>query len=129
MKWVSGDFKNSLIQYLRLTELLQAGVPLSENQELQYNVSRIAVGVWNQTTPRFYEENILLMLAANMKLLCFNHTKVSINLFLQEMYKDPILPMMVLDTKHQKTNTKLMEKLAAFYLVLIKEKVENNRSL
>ena len=125
MKWVSGDFKNSLIQYLRLTELLQAGVPLSENQEIQYNVSQMAVGVWNQTTPRFYEENILLMLAANMKLLCFKHPKTSINLFLQEMYKQPNMLLTILHTKHQKKNTKFIEKLASYYLLEIKNRIEN----
>ena len=128
MKWVSGDFKNALIQYLRLTELLQAGVPLSENQEMQYNVSQMAVGVWNQTTPRFYEENILLMLAANMRLLCFKHTKISINLFLQEMYKDPLILMMVLHAKHQKKNVKTIEKLAAYYLWEVKNSIESKKS-
>ena len=91
MKWVSGDFKNALLQYLRLTELLQAGVPLSEHQEMQYSVSQMAVGVWNQSKPRFYEENVLLMLAANMKLLCPKEVKISIGLFLEEMYKDPYM--------------------------------------
>ena len=109
---------------MRLTELLQAGVPLSENQEMQYSVSQMAVGVWNQSKPRFYEENILLMLAANMKLLCFKEVKISINLFLQEMYKDPYMLLLVLYAKHQKHKIDNIERLAAYYLYEIKNKVE-----
>lgn len=124
MKWVSGDFKNSLIQFLRLSELLQAGVPLSENQELQYNMSQIAVGIWNQPTPRFFEENILLILAANMKLLCFKNIKVSVNLLLQEMYRLPFIPQIMLNSKHSK-NTKILEKLSSLYLVELKNKMES----
>ena len=45
MKWVTTDYKAILIQYLRLSDLLLSGVPLSENQELTYNNSLIGVGV------------------------------------------------------------------------------------
>ena len=111
MKWVTGDFKNSLIQYLRLSELLQAGVPLSENQEIQYNKSKIAVGVWDQSKPRFYEENIILILLANMKAICFKNPKKSLNLILQKIYKvNPYLPVIILEAKHIK-NSNFIQKL------------------
>jgi len=64
------------------------------------------------------------MLAANMKLLCFKNVKVSINLFLQEMYKAPYMLQIVLNSKHMKENTKTIEKLAALYLAEIKQKID-----
>ena len=99
--------------------MLKAGVPLSENQELQYNTSLIAVGVWEQVTPRFFEENILLILAANMKLLCYKNTKASINLLLQNLYKKPYILQILLNSKHCK-NINLVKKLLACNLLLVK---------
>ena len=119
MKWVSVDFKNSLIQYLRLSELLQAGVPLSEDQEMQFNKSKIAVGIWDQSKPRFYEENILLMLISNMKLLCFKKPKIGLNLLLQKIYKNnAYLFTLILESKHSQ-NTNFVQKLLVSQILYI----------
>jgi hypothetical protein len=121
MKWVTGEYKDALIQYLRLSELLLSGVPLSENQETQYNASQIAIGVWEQPKPRLYEETILLVLATNMKLLCYKKIKISISILLQKMYNKPFILFILLNMKHSKS-IKNFEKLIAYYLT----KLTNN---
>ena len=66
-----------------------------------------------------------MMLASNMRLLCCKHPKISINLFLQELYKTPRILIDILEAKHKKTNTKPIEKAAAYALIQIKNKLEN----
>lgn len=61
-----------------------------------------------------------------MRLLCFRHSKVSAHLFLEKMYKIPHILQLVLHAKHQKRKIKIIEKLAANYLLQLKNQIEQN---
>ena len=110
MKWLTPDFKHSLLEYVRLFNLKSAGVPLSDFQKVQFDKSTAALAVWRQSKPRFYEDNIVLILLSNLKKLCPIYSSLDIKLKLEKMYQDfPYILLMTLYLKHSK-NTKNFQK-------------------
>ena len=59
-----------------------------------------------------------------MKLLCYKNVKISINLFLQELYKKPFILQLILMMKHCK-NTKNFEKFISYYVTKIAKSVNS----
>ena len=101
MKWLTPDFKHSLLEYVKLSDMKSVGVPLSEFQKIQFNKSKAAMAVWKQSKARFYEDNIVLILLSNLKKLCPEYTRLDIKLKLERLYKDyPYILVMTLYLKH-----------------------------
>ena len=64
------------------------GVSVSNEQRSAYNSGLAALRVWNQTTPRFFKDNILTIVASNLKLISPEQPKKSIILLLEKTYKN-----------------------------------------
>jgi F0F1-type ATP synthase alpha subunit len=88
MSWISNDFKSNLLSYLRIAELLSMGVSVSNEQRSSYNAGLAALGVWNQSKPRFFEDNVLSIIASNLKLICPKNSKKAIIFLLEQTYKN-----------------------------------------
>ena len=87
MSWISNDFKNNLLSYLRISELLSMRVSVSNEQRSSYNAGLAALSVWSQSKPRFFEDNVLSILASNLKILYPQHPKKAIIMLLEFTYK------------------------------------------
>ena len=101
MSWIANDSKANLLSYLRISELLSMGVSISNEQRASYNSGLAALSVWNQTKPRFFKDNILTILASNLKLINPISPKKSITVLLETTYrKDPYILSGILSSKH-----------------------------
>jgi F0F1-type ATP synthase alpha subunit len=126
MSWISGDFKSNLLAYLRISELLSMGVSVSNEQRASYNSGLAALGVWNQTTPRFFEDNILTILASNLNLISPEHPKKSIVLLLETTYsKSSYILSGILSHKHLTSKNGNLDRVKKFivrYLYMLANK-------
>ena len=99
------------------------GVSVSNEQRASYNSGLAALRVWNQTKPRFFKDNILTILASNLKLISPEHPKKSIILLLELTYKQsPYILSGILSHKHLTAkNGKLLriKKLIVRYLYML----------
>jgi F0F1-type ATP synthase alpha subunit len=126
MSWISNDFKSNLLSYLRISELLSMGVSISNEQRASYNAGLTALGVWNQSKPRFFEDNILCILASNLKLINPFSPKKSIVYLLEMTYKtSPFILSAILNHKHLNSkngNLLRIKKFIVRYLYLFTNK-------
>jgi hypothetical protein len=81
--------------------MLSMGISVSKEQKALYNAGLAALGVWKQTKPRFFEDNVIAILASNLKLLCPQQPKKAIIMLLEVTYqKSPQILMGTLFSKH-----------------------------
>ena len=77
MKSVTSLLKRMLQNYNNYSESLRFGYTLSAYDRILFNKSICAFNLCQQREPRFFEENLLLIIAADAGLLCPKKTTVS----------------------------------------------------
>jgi F-type H+-transporting ATPase subunit alpha len=87
LRTLVSDTLNILSDFNHYHLLLSAGESLSTTEMYIYNKGMCLKNLFIQRRPRFFEENVILILAAHLGLLCPNKTEESCTLLLDNLYK------------------------------------------
>ncbi len=86
IKEISNLLKKMIQHYYQYSEYIRFGYTLSNYDKILYNKGICAYNLVQQREPRFFEESIILIIAADSGLLCPQHTNSSIKLILAKLY-------------------------------------------
>ena len=101
-------------------------VSISNEQRSSYNQGLAALRVWNQTKPRFFEDNVLVILASNLKLIDPVKPKQSITLLLETTYKNsPYILSGILASKHLKNKNGRLPRVKKFIVRYLYSLINN----
>lgn len=107
IKEVSGLLKRMLQNYNQYSETIRFGYNLSAYDKMLYNKSLCAYSLCQQREPRFFEENVILIIAADLGILCPTKTQITIKTLLVKLYLQPnrwILQLLLTHKYFNKSN-------------------------
>jgi F-type H+-transporting ATPase subunit alpha len=83
---ISSKFKTMLQNFFKYSEFIRFNYTLSLYDQILFNKAICASKLSIQREPRFFEESIILIIAAENGLLCPKYTHSSIKLILNKLY-------------------------------------------
>ena len=86
IKYASSLVQSHLLAYHQFAELRLAGATIPVTSEAAYKKSVCFFNLIQQREPRFFEENLIIILAADLGILCYKTTSVSIAQLLPQLY-------------------------------------------
>ena len=85
------------------------------------------MSVQSQQRPRFFKDNVIAILASNLRLICPKFPELSVYLLLQKMYsKHPQVLSSILSHKHA-TNKKQIDLIKKFAIIAVYKIVLNKK--